>query len=146
MEAIEIVVYLALALMVGVLVLQFLTSWDFMDTYDRIRGMMVGDEKSEFKTVDREEFVAEAFNFWKSCGMGEVEKSLAVYVDDEGTLNAAVFFAAVKKMNLCESLQSAAQDCGSHEYVEFRPVTIDLPRVIGMECDPISEKLIIEGG
>lgn len=144
MEAVELVVYLLVAVVVGVMMLQFLTSWDVTTFYDSVRRLMSREQKLEFQKVDREGFVATTYNFWDSCGFGEVEKSLSIYVEGTGLLTKAYLFNQTKKLNLCDSMQSATYGCGRLDNVVFR-ADIPLPHVVRLWCNTTSQKLRIEG-
>lgn len=142
MEAVEISVYILVAIAVGVLLLSFLTSWNVADTYDAIRRLMTKEKTPRFETVDKEGFVASAFAFWESCGFGEVDRSLALYIDDTGVMSKEYLFEKVKKLNLCDSMQSAAYSCGRQESVIFDQF-IPLPAVVRLQCNSTTEKLRI---
>jgi hypothetical protein len=147
MQTVEIIVYLALAVMVGVMLLQFLTKWDIVDTYDKLSDILTGSDEPEFATVDRDEFIGQAVAFWQSCGLGEIDKTLTLFVQDQGTLNANFFFQRVKKLNMCDSLQSVNHQCGKRTNVVFTG-DVQLPHIVMLRCDSVSEKLFIdaEGG
>jgi hypothetical protein len=144
METVEVIVYMVVALAIGVLMLQFLTSWDYRRPLEGIKQIFSKEKKVEFKTVDSDEFVAELYNLWQTCGFGEVDKQQTLYVNDKGGLNKSMLFAKIRKLNLCNSLQSAMYSCGSLEQVKNFP-NITLPHIIRVECNSTAQKITIRG-
>jgi hypothetical protein len=144
MEAVELVVYISLAFLVGILMLQFLMGWNVLDLYDTVKAMIGGEKKVQFQTVDKEGFVSSTYNFWESCGFGEVDKTLAISVSGTGSLSKEYLFNKTRKLNLCDSMPSAQFSCGRVESVIF-PLDIPLPRVVRLSCNATSQKLRIEG-
>jgi len=143
MEAVEIVVYLFVALVIGMLLLQFLTSWSVTDTFKGLHSLIRGERQPTYAEVDKDQFVMDAIHFWESCGMGEVDKTLALHVKDSGELNRTFLFEKIKQLSLCNTMQSSSEGCGNRENVIMN--TITLPRIIRMECNSTNEVLIITG-
>jgi hypothetical protein len=137
METIELIIYLGIAVIVGSLLVFFIGSAGFQDLYEGIRG----EKAPEFRKVNQDEFVVEAAEFWQSCGLGTVQKNLTLYLDGQGTYNATVFFERAEKLNLCTTLQSAAQGCGTREQLVMPELT--LPRIVNLKCDVAAEQLVI---
>jgi hypothetical protein len=137
METVEIVVYMAAALIIGSLIYYFVGTAGFGDLFDDL----MGKRSQEFRKVDAEGFVTETLTFWQSCGLGEVSKNLTLYVTGEGEMNQSLLFSSVKKLNHCQTLQSASQGCGSIEQVSMQ--TFSLPHIIRLQCNATSQMLII---
>ncbi len=134
MEAVELVVYLAVALMVGVAIFFFLTNWDVSKTLDFLKKTVTGERELRFEEVDSEGFARRAYAVWEDCGFGEVKSSLTLFVKGRGNLTKQYLFTLYKKINLCDTVQSARFNCGSREDVEFqRPVT--LPSIVTITCN-----------
>jgi hypothetical protein len=142
METLEVIAYLTVALVVGALLILFLRSIDYTAIYDKIKGSDSGDPK--FEKVNKEQFVVSTLDFWESCGLGEVNRSLVLYVDDRGSLNKSYIFSQVKKINYCNTLQSVNEDCGRKEYVVFN-TSVPLPALVNLKCNSISGQLEIHG-
>ncbi len=140
MQTIEIIVYLSIALIIGSLILVFLKDGGFSEFYDDLVKMHT--KEPGFKKVDTNAFVGEAASFWQDCGFGEINKSLALYIEGEGVFNRSMFFSTVSKINYCDTLQSASEGCGNGENVIFEG-NITLPRVVRLECDSQAKKLVI---
>ena len=122
----------------GMMVIGFIATTDFDKTYSGF----FKEKRPEFRKVDIEGFVSDAVVFWKDCGLGERNSSLILYVNGEGQINRTVIFNLVKKVNLCNTLQSAEEECGMGEHLDL-PAPIELPRVVNLRCDSSTGKLII---
>jgi hypothetical protein len=137
MEAIEIAVYLVIAVIAGSLIYYFVGTAGFQDLSEGLRN----EKKVEFRKVDTKGFIEETVFFWQSCGLGEVSKSTTLYVSGTGALNKTDLFDGVKKLNHCSTLQSSAYGCGTKEDVVMGNFT--LPHVIRLECNSTLQKLIL---
>ena len=73
METVEIVVFLVVTLIIGVLTIGFLTSWDISKSYTDIKNNMIPDKTIQF-TIDDGEFATFLYGVWEDCGFGEVGK------------------------------------------------------------------------
>ena len=137
MQEIEIMVYLGIAISIGLVVLLMVKTTDFTDIFDNLRK----EKQQEFRKVGPEAFAAEAVTFWKGCGEGSLDKSMALYVEGDGSLNKTYLFSIIKQNNYCGTLQSLSNNCGRSENVVMQPMT--LPQVVRLTCDSSSRKLII---
>jgi hypothetical protein len=137
MEAIEIVVYITIALIAGFLILTFLKGTDFGDFKDGL----FGEEKLEFRSVDESQFVANAMVFWESCGLGETNSTLRLHIKSTGILNKTGFFDYVKQVNYCSTLQSAEEECGHAENVDMQDLV--LPKIVTLACNSSNQMLVI---
>jgi len=143
MEAIEVMVFITIAIIVGGMVIGFVLDWDFEGTYNSLQKIISGDSTPSFTEVNPDTFIQEVLRFWKFCGYGELNDTLSIYVLEEGvpSLDKPLLFEKLKKFNICNSLQSAANDCGVREDVEMG--TITLPAVVTLECVDINNTLVI---
>lgn len=139
METIEVIVFLTVSIIIGFLLLYFFSSYNYSDFSKRFYS-----KEPTYKKVDKITFAQSVLDFWDSCGMGEKNKTLAVFVDDNGPLNKSYLFSQIKKINLCQTLQSALYDCGNYEHVVFEN-PIQLPHVVRLQCNSTSQKLSIVG-
>jgi hypothetical protein len=137
METIELIIYFGIAVIVGTLLFHFIGTAGFKNLYDDLRA----EKGPVFRKVSDEQFVVEAAQFWQSCGLGEVEKTLTLYLEGEGSFNRTAFFSHAKKLNLCRTLQSAIEDCGTKEQVIMPELT--RPSVVRLTCNVTSETLVI---
>lgn len=142
METIEIVVYMTIALIIGGMLIGFLTGWDFDRTYRGLKDLL-NPSASQFDEVSPDQFIEIVKNHWKDCGYGETNKTRTVYVLKENIdiLDLSYIFERLKKYNICESLQSASNACGTREDVVMSP--INLPSAFVLECDPDNKQLKI---
>lgn len=146
MEAMEIVIFISIALMVGGMIVGFLVDWDVRETYDGVHDIIIDDQNEVgYKKVDPEEFVVEIYNVWKACGFGTLNKTVSYYVynptQDEFEIDKDYIFEEVKRLNWCYSLQSEDDDCGTGNDIDFDG-DIELPSVITVRC--MDEEITIE--
>jgi len=134
MQAIETMIFLGVAILIGSMMYFFITTNDFFDVYK-------DDAPDGMKRVSKQDFAAAAVAHWKDCGEGALSKRTSVYVQGDGKLNKSYMFDVVKENSLCNTLQSMNEDCGAKENVEMESIT--LPKVVLLECDPVKRKLII---
>ena len=143
MEAVEIVVYVGIAVLIGGVILSFLLDWDVKGTYEDVRDITFKDHGSDvgFEKVDKMGFIAQAYHAWQDCGFGMLNKSVSFYVSEQGELTKEEIFSELKKLNYCRSLQSAEFECGVREDIEMD--TITLPAVINTQCADEKLKLTV---
>ena len=142
METVEIVVYLIAGLILGVLILGFIVSWDYLGMYEDLKDSLVGEEQHKFREVDTETFVSEILWLWEECGMGETNMSLSLYVTGADPISKEMIFRKIKFLNFCSTLQSAKYKCGIQENMNgFTDIT--LPNVIRIYCDQTKGNLSI---
>ena len=134
METIEMIVYLTVAIITGILFIGFLSDWQFEKTYSQLSGIVLGEQKQSFKQVGREEFIAEMYSFWQGCGYGQENASLRLYLKENGNLTKSAIFSSIKNLSLCETMQSLENSCGSREDMIFSG-EIELPSVIKLSCN-----------
>jgi len=136
METVETMVFLAVAIIIGLLLFLMVRTIDFSDIIENLDK----EKKQEFRKVSTEAFVSEAVTFWKGCGEGALNKSMSLYVEGD-SLNKSYLFSVIRQNNYCGTLQSLSHNCGRSENVDMQPML--LPRVVRLTCDPNSKKLII---
>jgi hypothetical protein len=140
METIEIIIYFFVAFVIGLSIILYIKTGGFTVMYDDLRG--IDSEKSEFKKVNNVTVVEEVVNFWQNCGYGEIDKTLILYIGGKGEFNKTTFFSTISKINYCDTLQSASENCGIKEDVIFEKV-ITLPKVARFFCNSTNKKLIV---
>jgi hypothetical protein len=138
MEAVEIMIYLGVAMLIGGMIFLFVAKTDYGGFYENLRGEK---EKQEFRKVTSEGFVLEAVAFWESCGQGSVSRNQSIMIEGSGQMNNTIFTERLLKLNYCNTLQIATEGCGNKDQLELTP--FDLPRVVRMECDPVTRTLRI---
>lgn len=126
------VIYLGIAVIVGSLVIGFLLDWDFAGGYVSLKKIILREEELAFRKVDKEGLVKETYAVWEACGFGEINLTNRIYVADQGTINRTWLFEQFKKLNWCNTIQSANESCGLRE--DIIPFSFDLPKVIAISC------------
>ncbi len=140
MRAVEITVFLVVAIIVGGLIFHFVTSIKYED----VERQVLQKDEPDFRSVDRAELVGELARFWDLCGRGDIDASLVIHINDNGVLDKQSLFSWVKSAHLCETLQSQAEECG-HREDTILVTPIQLPAVINASCSVAEQKLIISG-
>jgi hypothetical protein len=142
METIEIIVYIAIAVIAGGMVLLFVSGISPTDMYNGIRRAFVGETRLTYEEVDDVAFPSTAYAVWERCGFGVQALNNTVYVKGTGVMDRARLFATLKKLNFCSTIQSGAEGCGSREDVVFASA-FTLPTIVRVECDPVNRKLVL---
>lgn len=140
MEAVEIAVFIGIAVMVGAMIVGFVIDWDTNKTQDDIQNIIFKENEVGYKKLNRDQFTVELYNVWQDCGFGELNKTTAMYVtktiadeDEDEELTKEIIFDGIKKLNWCLSLQSDDEDCGEGEDVVMDD-DITLPAIVRVEC------------
>jgi hypothetical protein len=141
MEAVEVTIFIFMAVLIGGLILGFIFGWDFRATFDTIKKALSKEGNDGFEQVDVDRFVVRTYGLWQDCGFGEINKTVRLYVAGTGNLNKAVLFDRLKKLNFCDSIQSANNGCGVREDVIMTDV--ELPAVVRIDCSADTKKLTI---
>lgn len=147
MEAIEIVVFVGITVIVGGLFLGFLVDWNTNQTYNSIKSIVLKD-KTEItqKKITKDEFVNILYNTWEECGYGELEINKTYYIKDsldqtqDNEITKEEVFEKLKKINLCDTLQSEDNDCGTREDLDMDD--IDLPALVTIKCE--EDELVVK--
>ena len=132
METVEVVVFIAVSIILGGLIIALITGWNVSRTVDMVRGLLIPNKHTGYEKVSVEDFPAMAFATWEACNEGQTSLNRTVYVTNETTLTAETLFAEYRRLNLCHSIQSAANNCGTREDVVMSP--IQGPAVLTLAC------------
>ena len=139
MEAVEIIVYLVISIIIGGMILSFLTGWNIRQTYYDIKDAIKGDDTVSYQEVDKPGFVSMSLKLWESCGYGEIDKSVAVLVKDPsatGTLDSAYMLEVAKQLNIERSINADTLDFQ-------QSISLAQPQVVRIRCDATAKKLVI---
>jgi len=131
MEAVEIIVYLGVALIIGFLVLGFINDWDFLQGVNLFKKLSTDSEELKFEKVNKIEFASRLNSFNTMCKSSEISE-LRLHINDQGQINKTGLFDTYKELDWCKSIQSADNDCGSREDIIMQ--TISIPRVVTLRC------------
>lgn len=128
METVEIIVFFAVAVIAGGLVVGFISDWNYWDVFDFMKQDTVN---LEFEELTKEEFVGKLPVILKQC---EAPVQVDYYVKGSGEFTKADLFSLVKALNWCKTIQSNEQSCGVRENVVFNRKII-LPEVVTVRCE-----------
>lgn len=145
METVETIVYLVIAVTLGGLVIAFIAGWDAGKTYENVKSMFGDEGVEEYIHINSTQLAKVAVEVWESCGLGSTLVNTTVYVDDSALLNKSALFNSVKRYGLCKTLQSADEDCGSAEDVNFPDLSPPRhgPTVLFLACNNATRRLDI---
>ncbi len=132
MEAVEILVFLGFAVLLGVLVIGFLAGWDYMRTYRDFRKMMGEDPVQGLQKVDKTEFASKLYDFFVDCRESGVNTSMSLYLADSGIFTKPELFGIYSELGWCSTIQSAGNSCGTREDVDMPDIV--LPKVVKINC------------
>jgi len=132
METIELLIYLGITILVGSLIVGFLTGWDFVGSYKGMKDVMMEDDELGFEKLKPNEFAGKLQTFFTECTNRAENMTLTVYVQGDGSFNKADLFAIYKDLGWCEIIQSADQGCGAREDLSMG--MIELPKVVRASC------------
>jgi hypothetical protein len=133
MEAVEVGVYLAVAVIVAGLVTGFILDWDFMGMYKKIQHLFMNEKDLNLKNIESERFPGELYDIWTHCRALQNSSVYYLHVTGGGTISKSWLFSKYKTLNWCESIQSHAETCGLREDVNM-PSSISLPAIIKISC------------
>jgi hypothetical protein len=132
MESLELVVYLSIAIIVGMLTLGIITGWDYFGAFEGFRQMMSDDASQGFQKVDRYAFAGKLYNFFGECVSRDENLSMSLYLEESGLFSKADLFTVYKSFGWCDTIQSAEQGCGYREDLSMG--TLALPKVVTINC------------
>lgn len=141
MDTMEIVVYLAVAVLVGGMILLATTELANAGIFEKISNTIKGKETAEFTTLNNETIAPFLFSTWQECGLGTKEMNVTFqYQGDEITLDEV--FDEIQRMRLCRTLSSLSRDCGSREDVVL--LSALEAGIHTARCQPETQQMIIE--
>lgn len=138
MDTIEIVVYIAVAVIVGGLILMVTLELSGSNVYDSLRDLIVHDDVEAFAKVDNTTLPSHLFKVWKECGLGSLP--LNVTIQYEGApISKTEIFSSIKNMRLCRTLSSLSEECGNREdLVNTTPIASG---ILLIRCKPSTQQL-----
>ncbi len=144
METIELITYLAIVIMIGGLIIVFITDIQVEDIYSTLRKMLQRDETLRFRNVESAEVAPVAFNVWRECGYGQREGELIISLRSGSNITKEYLFSHYEKYNLCYSIQSREYNCGAREDLVLQPELITPPTLLRISCNTENLTLVIE--
>lgn len=143
MEVIEIVVFLTITIIIGSMVILFVADIDENNMYDALSTILYGSESTSYEQINEEGLARAAFTTWRDCGQGAQESELVVTYTGEEEVTQESMFQIIRKYNLCYTIQSGHNDCGSRNDVEF----LNNPQpgnTVVLTCDSDMEQLTVD--
>lgn len=139
MQTTEIIIYFVIAVMLGGLVIGFITGFDYFGLYDKVKSAMFDEDEEGFEKVDLSELGIKVFEVAEKCPSEEDYSRLVHVSSKESTavIDLSTVFEPIKKFNLCYSVQSAEENCGNgvREDVIIMEGPISTPTLIKITCD-----------
>ncbi len=132
MEAVEILVFLGFAVLLGGLVLGFIAGWDYMTAYRDFQKMMGNDPVKGFEKVDKTGFATRLYDFFDECSKSGLNMTLTLYLADSGNLTKTGLFGLYSELGWCSVIQSRENSCGTREDVDMADIA--LPKVVKINC------------
>ncbi len=134
---IDILIYFGVAVLIGALVLGFITEWDFVkDSEDLSKFYLDEDTGREFQKKNPEGFSVAAFEYFKQCNYSTMAYNESYYVYSEDIdlqeLNRSVMFGFYLNLQWCGTIQSKNLSCGWREDVNISPS--ELPEIFELSC------------
>jgi hypothetical protein len=139
METIEILIYIAFAIVVGGLLIHFLIDLPVEDTHEKLANKVLEKDTLDMKKGNQDEFVKTILKFWKDNKYKDSTVSTTFYFTDQGLLDKTVLFDKLSSLHQCESIQSAEMKCGFREDVIIG--SISTPAIIRIKYE--NDTLII---
>lgn len=140
MDTVEVIVYMAIAVVVGALMLAFIGRWDATETFQGLKGLF-SREQQEYEQISSDAFARFVLTAWESCGLGTADMNRTVYVSDDAELNKTMIFDRIRQANLCRTLQWNESGCGTRDDIVFAGA--QGPAVLRLRCDAATRQLII---
>lgn len=126
MDTVELMVYIAAALLAGAILLGVMKTIDYGSLYTGLKNKLVGEPSAP--TVEKEDVASRLLELWRECAYGEVEAEYALYVKGEGTLTRQDVIAAVIRLNKCDVI-----GCGNSSQLDMTS-SMNLPKVLNIKC------------
>ncbi|MFT4304586.1 MAG: hypothetical protein ACMXX8_00710 [Candidatus Woesearchaeota archaeon] len=153
METVEILIYLVISLIIGSMIIAFVSDTHTGTLHEQIRSFFFQDEPS-FEKVNREDLAFAIFNIWRDCGYGAIDANYTLYAYDNRNMqqhiNHSTLFNDLLRYNLCNSLRSESNLCGRGENVEIYNDTSNDPNstirgsnLLFITCNATSRNLTI---
>jgi hypothetical protein len=132
MESVELLIYLGIAVIIGAMVLGFITGWDYFGAFEGFKKMMNDDVSLGFKKVDRNEFAGMLYSFFQDCVSQDENMSMSLYLKETGSFTKSDLFVIYKGFGWCDTIQSAQEGCGYREDLTMLPLAV--PRIVAINC------------
>ena len=127
MQTIEIMIYIAVAILIGSLTLFAIGSLDYNRQYSDFISVFRGGGAA-YK-IESGQFAQELAKRWEACRLGMDNLSSSVYVEDNGSLERDKIITDLKRLGKCDII-----DCWNRTNSLLLPEIIYIPKVINIRC------------
>ncbi|MFT4309845.1 MAG: hypothetical protein ACMXYL_05155 [Candidatus Woesearchaeota archaeon] len=155
MEAVEIAIYIGIAIIAGGAIIYFLAGMEPSTLISPIRKMLgLEEETVSSARVHYTDFYAKLYDVWRSCGYGSHNMTVVYNVHGTSSISMEDVFHQYKVFNLCRTMQSHTFDCGSGQTImlvdnnddpldedDYEDFYWDLPATIIVSCDDTNRRL-----
>jgi len=131
MEVIEILIYISVAIIVGGLLIFFISGWDVDTVYQDISALFRG-KSDDFIRLERDLVPSKLHDIFVDCTASGEAMETSFYVTGEGNLTIQDIFSVYKDIGWCDTIQSNSQNCGIREDIVMNDII--LPRVVHVNC------------
>lgn len=144
MEAVELVVYIAVAVLIGGMILFVTQEMANPDSFKKIKNILSQEKEITFQEVNKEALSEFIFAVWEECDQGLSNFTVTIQYTGSDATKEEVFFD-IKRLRLCNTLSSQEQGCGSREDLSINTQSETVtPGIRTLTCDNVVEKLIIQ--
>ena len=131
MQAIEVTIFFVFAALVGIMMIAFITGFDFASLQNVIVHILKGEEKlKDYEKVSYPVFLYKVYACWESCNFGKEDKLCGTfYIEPDQanygkTIKQNELIADFKKYNICEECK-----------VSITHPPLELPAIVKLGCD-----------
>jgi len=147
-SAIEYTLWFIFSIAVGLLLLNFVFNVDYDEFAQTIKGAFSDEKQVTLEPKDLNETILISLDFWKSCGYGEVDKSLTIRYNDTMALTFQTYFNFITDYNLCHVIKTtspAFPNCGNVDELNMSLVStsINSDKIIELRCNSTLKQLFI---
>lgn len=152
MEAVEISVYLIVAVTVAGLIIYVIATLDTGGLTDNVRTILgMGDEEIGTMRSTNESLAGDLYRVWQSCNFGMENHTRTIGFSSETSFTH--LFDTYEELNLCGTMRSEILECGFGETMnitvngaeqDIRDARIIGPAIIIASCNTDTRQLHIE--
>ena len=152
MEAVEISVYLIVAVTIAGLIIYVLATLDTGGLTQDVRTILgMGDDDVGTMRATNESLAGDLYRVWQSCNFGMENHTRTIGFSSQTTFR--YLFETYEKLNLCGTMRSEMFDCGFGETMNItiggvetsiEDASISGPAIIIASCDTDTRQLHIE--
>jgi len=135
MQAVEITVYILVAIIAGGLIISAIVSINHRKQYREYVEVFKSDEM-EFK-IASENLGAELAKRWEDCRFGIDNKTYIIYISDNTTLTREGIVQQLLRVDECEQI-----DCRNQTNRFNFPKALKTPKIINIQC--FNNSLIVQ--